>query len=157
MSWKQLTGGLRIGEHDTTFPANGKEMREAVLEWTDSVNSFPEEALVLVEGKKDLNALREMGIVHEISILNKGVNLFDLISSISTGNFRDSKSAFQGTVIILTDWDRKGGMLASRLKKACLHLDVRFDLELRREIASLTGKWIKDIESLPAFISHLDL
>ena len=146
-----------MGTHDTGFPANGREMMEAVLEWTDSVNSYPGEALLLVEGKKDLSALGELGIVQEILIMNKGVNLFDLISSISTGDLRDTRSPFEGTVIILTDWDRKGGMLASRLKKACLHLDVSFDLDLRREIASLTGKWIRDIESLPAFLSHLDL
>jgi 5S rRNA maturation endonuclease (ribonuclease M5) len=146
-----------MGAFDTGFPANGREMMDAVLEWTGSVNSFPGEALLLVEGKKDLSALKELGISQEISILNKGVNLFDLISSISTGDLRETGSPFEGTIIILTDWDRKGGMLASRLKKACLHLDVRFDLDLRREIASLTGKWIKDIESIPAFLSHLDL
>jgi 5S rRNA maturation endonuclease (ribonuclease M5) len=142
---------------DDGFPANGREMKEAILTWVDEMNSYPKKSIILVEGKKDINALKELGIKKDMIKINKGLNLFDLISWIKTGKLKDLDGTFDGTLIILTDWDRKGGMLASRLKKACLHMDMDFDLNLRKDIASLTGKWIKDIESIPSFMSHLEV
>ena len=141
---------------DIGYPSNGREMEEAILTWVEEINSYPGKSIILVEGKKDITALKELGIKKQIIKINKGLNLFDLISSIKTGKLKDMDGSFHGTLIILTDWDRKGGMLASRLKKACLHLDMDFDLQPRKDIASLTGKWIKDIESIPSFMSHLD-
>jgi 5S rRNA maturation endonuclease (ribonuclease M5) len=130
-------------------------MRDAIQDWIESINSYPDPSMILVEGFKDTAALKELGITSRAVFMNKGMNIFDLISSITSGSMMDDDRPFDGVIIILTDWDRKGGMLASRLRKACLHLDVRFDLEIRREIASLAGKWIKDVESIPSFLSHL--
>jgi 5S rRNA maturation endonuclease (ribonuclease M5) len=141
---------------DTGFPSNDMEMKDAILQWVESLNTYSEDSLILVEGTKDVAALKRLDIRKDALFINKGMNLFDLISSIGDGRIMDSGLPFHGTLIILTDWDRKGGMLASRLKKACLHLDVSFDLDFRRDIAILTGKWIKDVESLPSFMSHLD-
>ena len=137
------------------FPMSDMEMREAIQDWIESVNSYPEECIILVEGIKDLTALKESGVTKKVLFINKGMNIFDLIESIRSGAILENDEHFNGVVIILTDWDRKGGMLATRLRKACLHLDVRFDLEIRRELASLTGKWIKDVESISSFLSHL--
>jgi len=55
--------------------------------------------------------------------------------------------------VILTDWDRTGGRIASKLKEGCKNLGLQYDIDKRRELARLTGKWIRDVESVDALIS----
>jgi 5S rRNA maturation endonuclease (ribonuclease M5) len=137
------------------FPSDETALLEMLEEWLDHLNNYPFEVIIVVEGKKDMTALEDLGIGRRIDHLNKGKNMFDLVSSISERSFQDKDDPFEGKMIILTDWDRKGGILASRLKKACLHLEVDYDMEPRRKLIFLTGQWIKDVESLPSFIEGL--
>jgi 5S rRNA maturation endonuclease (ribonuclease M5) len=58
-------------------------------------------------------------------------------------------------VIILTDWDKRGGRLARSLKDACANSGLRYDLDFRRRIALIAGRWVKDVESLPALLRNL--
>ncbi len=146
-----------MSSRDGVYPSNDKEVREKIMEWLEELNSREDEWAILVEGKKDMAALVLMGVTHPIIELNRGMNIFDLIDLIGSGELPELNAPFKGTLVILTDWDRKGGMLASRVKKACIHLDVRIDVDVRRDISSIVGKWIKDVESIPAFLSHLDV
>ncbi|MFP4170984.1 MAG: hypothetical protein ACLFUV_08195 [Methanomassiliicoccales archaeon] len=57
--------------------------------------------------------------------------------------------------IILTDWDRKGGQLCRLLKNALKANGVRFDTSQRARLVRMSKKEIKDVESLPAFMSKL--
>jgi len=99
-------------------------------------NSF----LIVVEGRRDILSLRNLGIESEIDILpcaNKPIAEF------CEGIAETGKS-----VIILTDWDRKGGILASALMTQFRNLDTECDGSYREKLLYHTKKEIKDVESL---------
>ena len=66
---------------------------------------------VIVEGNKDVSALRELGLVGEIITLNRGKNLYDFCFDIT--------ERFQ-RVIILLDWDKVGESLTRNIS---MHLN----------------------------------
>jgi 5S rRNA maturation endonuclease (ribonuclease M5) len=101
---------------------------------------------IIVEGKKDVEALALLGITKNVITLSKGVSVFSFSEAIS----RRSRKA-----VILTDWDRKGGHLARMLKEALMNNGVTVDDRIRARLAILSKKEVKDIESLPKFVTHL--
>jgi 5S rRNA maturation endonuclease (ribonuclease M5) len=101
---------------------------------------------VIVEGKKDEKALRELGVKGEIVRLNKGDSIFSTCERLS----KDHKK-----VILMTDWDRKGGHLGKLLKDGLEANGVRYDEDIRARLAVLTKKDIKDVESLAKQLERL--
>ena len=57
--------------------------------------------------------------------------------------------------IILTDWDNKGEYLAYELESQLKALCVPFDSSIRKRLADLCRKDIKDIESLNSMYKRL--
>ena len=101
---------------------------------------------VIVEGERDVRALREVGLTGEVLPLNTGVPLFNLAESISRRHRR---------AIILTDWDRRGGQLARLLRDALEANGVRYDDAFRARLTTLCRKDIKDVEGLAGFVERL--
>ena len=101
---------------------------------------------VIVEGSRDVAALKRMGIVKNVTALHKGVSVFSFCENLS----RESSAA-----IVLTDWDRRGGMLARMLRDGLKANGVEVNDYIRKRIVMLSKKEIKDIESLPKFIERL--
>jgi 5S rRNA maturation endonuclease (ribonuclease M5) len=101
---------------------------------------------VIVEGKKDVAALRRVGIDANVVSIGKGQSIFTFCEELS----REHKSA-----VILTDWDRKGGHLARTIKEALEANGVKPLDSIRTQLVLLCKKEIKDIESLPTFVSRL--
>ncbi len=102
---------------------------------------------IIVEGRKDVRALRELGIEGIVIVLNDGNSIIDTCTNLS----KEHKKA-----IILTDWDRKGGQLARLLMEALEANDMRYDNDIRATISRLSKKEIKDIESLPKYLARLE-
>jgi len=98
---------------------------------------------VIVEGEKDILALRKLGLRGEIITLNKGVNLID---------FSDQIAEKFKSVIILTDWDRRGGFLCHTILRN-LKGRVNCNTYFRESLAKLTT--IKTVESLPSWIQTM--
>lgn len=101
---------------------------------------------IVVEGSRDVRALREIGVEGLIKPINTGVGII---------NFCEALSAEHGSFIILTDWDRKGGQIAHHLRIGFESVDVKFDLQIRAQMAMLVKKEIKDVESLPSYLERL--
>jgi len=101
---------------------------------------------IIVEGKKDAEALALLGITKNVITLSKGISIFTFSEAIS----RRSRKA-----VVLTDWDRKGGHLARMLMEALMNNGVAVDDRIRAKLAVLSKKEVKDIESLPKFVTHL--
>jgi len=101
---------------------------------------------IIVEGKKDERALRTLGFGGTILQLNRGLSVV---------NFCDELKARYEKVIILCDWDRTGGKLASKLSSCLANLGMEYDIELRREIIFLAKKRIKDVEGILSYVSDL--
>ncbi len=103
---------------------------------------------ILIEGKKDEEALKELGINgHIIKVSGSGLKLFE-IAELAT--------ELSSKVIILTDFDRKGDILAKKLSEDIQSLGSHPDLSIRRKIMKITRRYIKDIESLPKHIKRLE-
>jgi 5S rRNA maturation endonuclease (ribonuclease M5) len=101
---------------------------------------------VLVEGARDVAALRDLGFEGTILKLNSGEGLVERA---------DHLSRAYGRIIILTDWDPKGLRLHERLKELLEDCQVEVEdrnwLRLRR----LCGGGCRTIEDLPALIRSL--
>ena len=101
---------------------------------------------VIVEGRKDERALREMGLSGTVLRLDTGKSVF---------NFCEGLRGEYDRVIILTDWDRRGGRLARALREGLMANGISYDVELRKQIAFLVRKEVKDVEGLPKLLSKL--
>ena len=97
---------------------------------------------IIVEGKKDEEALRKLGASGTIIRLNTGQSIFQFCEELA----RDYKQ-----VIILTDWDAKGQQLFNRLKRDlqnnCVKAIDNFWLEFKR----YCSKEIHEVEFLTKF------
>jgi 5S rRNA maturation endonuclease (ribonuclease M5) len=98
---------------------------------------------VLVEGPRDVAALRSLGIHGPLRQLHgPGSVLAEA----------DRAARETDALIVLTDWDRTGGSLARRLREN-LSGRITLDLEIRRRLARIAH--VKCVEDLPAFRRNL--
>ena len=117
-----------------------EEVELALEELVEMNNSVP----VIVEGVKDQRALRKLGLIGTIIKINKGMSLSD---------FSDWISVRYKKVIILSDWDRRGGSLCRRLKEL-LEGRVQIDVEFRQRLS--TYAMIKKVEGLPSWLETIN-
>ena len=104
---------------------------------------------VVVEGKKDTSALKNLGYNGLIIELNDGRSVLSTVESLA------QKLGSSGKFVIMTDWDRTGGKLAKQLKEYGESSDLYPDLTIRRSLALLFSKDISCIEELPTVIRTL--
>lgn len=123
-----------------------QETLDEVEELLRQLRERPEGTVLLVEGRKDRQALAVLDIEGEIVQVQDARGIFGVAEELA----RKGQEA-----IVLTDWDRKGGQLAELLRHALKANGVRYDDTIRARMSALGKKEIKDIESLPAFLSLL--
>ena len=102
-------------------------------------------AVLLVEGKRDLEALRLLGVEGSI-ILTSQEQLFVLAERVAMNS---------SDVILLSDWDERGDEVAKITEVYLRSNGVAPDCILRRKLKELVKKDIKDVESLYVFIERL--
>lgn len=122
------------------------ERLEQVLKVLDEIERLSSEAAIVVEGLKDIEALRRLGIDKNVVALGRGRSIVA---------FCEDLAKEHDEVVILTDWDRKGGHLARTLKEALTTNSVKALESPRTQLVILTKKEIKDVEGLPAFLERL--
>jgi len=103
---------------------------------------------IIVEGKKDLETLRTLGVQGLIvTAKTGGKSRLDLLTEIEKIGYRE--------VILLLDFDRRGkewtAILRQNLEKARIKVNVTF----RKELLRSAGKELKDIEGLAAYLQTL--
>ena len=103
---------------------------------------------IVVEGKKDLQALRDLGIIGKILTVKTGGKSFLEATA-------EIEALHADEVILLLDFDRRGkegtGRLQQSLKRTKINVNSQFWLELH----GLVGREIHCIESLPSYLSTL--
>ena len=110
----------------------------------ESLNGTP----VIVEGKKDVIALRMLGIKGRlITLKTKGKSFLDVISEIQKTKVSE--------IILFLDFDKRGKEATKCLQKNLEHLKIRYNLTFWRELYTLTRKELQYIESLPAYLGNL--
>jgi 5S rRNA maturation endonuclease (ribonuclease M5) len=102
-------------------------------------------AVVIVEGKRDILSLKKLGIRGR----------FELATRHSLFNFSERIANMGCEVIILTDWDRRGDLLATKLSEFFGNFGIKPELQIRNKLRLITQKEIKDIESLYTYVSKL--
>ena len=105
---------------------------------------------VIVEGKRDTKALRNLGFGGIIIELNDGHSLLSTVENIAHKFGRRSK------FVVLTDWDRTGEILAKQLKEYGESCDLIPNLRIRQKLSILSSKEITCIEELPTFVNALN-
>jgi 5S rRNA maturation endonuclease (ribonuclease M5) len=104
-------------------------------------------AIIIVEGKRDVLSLKKLGIDGN----------FELATRHSLFNFSEGIAQLGSEVVILTDWDRRGDLLAIKLSGYFESFGLKPKLELRNKLRLLSQKEIKDVESLYTYVSKLRL
>src|SRR4030042_4150823 len=81
-----------------------EELEKVLFELIEENKKIP----IVVEGDKDVFSLRKLGVTGEIIITNSGLSIIDFCDKIA----EDYKE-----IILLTDWDRKGGFICYTIQR----------------------------------------
>jgi len=107
-----------------------------------------EGGVIVVEGIRDRDSLRKIGITGRILCLqNSRKNALGFVEDLHDVN----------EVIILTDFDREGVFLAKRLARILNAESIRNNLTLWRDLRRLARSDIRSIEELPKYYQRLQV
>ncbi|SRR5579885_2968956 len=110
-----------------------------IHEFVRSLNS-KKDSIVVVEGKKDEEALNKLGFAGKVCQFHAFKGL---------AKFADSVSKYK-RLIILLDSDRKGAYLTKRILSQLEHR-MTVDLSFRRKLTAITKGKIRHIEDLSLY------
>jgi 5S rRNA maturation endonuclease (ribonuclease M5) len=123
------------------------ERYERLLEVFEDLSEVNRHTPVLVEGRRDAEALRELGLRGEIEVYNKGLSMHEFCESVLEKHDR---------IVLLMDWDSTGEKLQDRLSRELAgHWEEHESF--RRLLRVLCQKEIKDMEGVPCLIRRLGL
>jgi len=125
---------------------NDEERLNEITEVLEELKELSRDHVLLIEGLKDKRALSSIGI---------GGDIFMIQSEGGPIKAAEYASEHGGKAVILTDWDRKGGMIAGELEDQLHSLGVGYDASIRAKLSFLCKKYIKDIESLDTLLERL--
>lgn len=125
--------------------ANERE-RERFKRLLDVIEKLIEEnreVPVIVEGMRDERSLRSLGLEGEVLLLNTGEPILDLCERLARAYRR---------IILMTDWDRKGGVLAEKLRTNLSNSPLTVDPDFRRKLALSVQKGVNSVELLAGYV-----
>ena len=122
------------------FEKSFEDLNKALSELREKNNVIP----IIVEGEKDIEALRKLDIKGKIISVNSGVSLT---------NFCDRIARKYQEIIILTDWDRRGGYLCHTIKR---NLEGRVICDTYYREVFAKNAIIKTVEGLPSWITTIN-
>ena len=103
---------------------------------------------IVVEGKKDAEALRDLGVCGTIVTVKTGGKSF-LQATVEIEALRETE------IILLLDFDRRGREGTKRLLAGLERGKIRVNLKFWRELSGLIGREIQSIESLNSYLDTL--
>jgi len=121
------------------FKKSIEDLEEIIAELGEESRSIT----IIVEGKKDIEALRKLDISGSIISVNAGVPLID---------FCDKIAQEHTDIIILTDWDRKGGYLCRTIKR---NLEGRVNCNTKYRELLAKNTMIRTLEGLPSWLETM--
>jgi 5S rRNA maturation endonuclease (ribonuclease M5) len=104
--------------------------------------------LIIVEGKKDIEALKALSIdANVIAAKTGGKSLLDVISEVEKTDARK--------VILLLDFDRRGKELTRTLITHLEKTGIRLNLRFWHDLFNLVSSEVKDVEGLASYMETL--
>ncbi|MCW3984068.1 MAG: toprim domain-containing protein [Candidatus Bathyarchaeota archaeon] len=101
---------------------------------------------IVVEGKKDADALCELGVSGKVLTVKTGGKSF-LQATTEIEAFGACE------VILLLDFDRRGKEGTKRLQQNLERDQIKANIRFWRELAALVNRDVQCIESLPAYLA----
>ncbi len=126
-----------------------KKKEEKILEIikrlaTESAKGTP----IIVEGKKDVNALRALAIDGKIiEAKTSGKSLLDVISEVENCGTRE--------VILLLDFDRRGKEWTKRIGQYLENTRIKPNVAFWKKLQCIVGREVKDVEGLTSYMETL--
>lgn len=118
------------------------QVLEALAE--DSAKGKP----VVVEGKKDVDALHALGVAGTVlTVKTGGKSFLDAVSEIEKMSVPE--------VILFLDFDRRGKEGTKRLKQSLERAKIKPNVKFWRALSALVGQEIQCVESLTAYMRTL--
>ncbi len=115
---------------------------EGVLERLRLANK---ECPVIVEGRRDRDALQRLGLEGEIITIHSGGTLYD---------FAEELIHAHKTIILLPDWDDRGELLYGKLASLLRGIYERHE-SIRNRLIELCSGLIKEVEEIPSLLEYL--
>lgn len=122
------------------------ERAERLREVLEALREANELVPVIVEGKRDMEGLRALGLEGEIIALHSGKPIYEFCEDILDSFDR---------VIVLMDWDRKGDLLQRELANNLARHYEEFSA-FRELIRMLCQKDILHVEGIPKLLRRLE-
>lgn len=118
------------------------EKIKKVLQYLYEINKF---VPIIVEGKKDKKALRELGFDGEIITLHSGKSIYE---------FSETVAHRYEKIVLLIDWDEKGQEL---YKKICENLHGMWEdfASIREVLKMLCQKEVSEIDEIPKLFHRI--
>jgi len=111
---------------------------------TESAKGTP----IIVEGQKDVKALRNLNITGDIiTAKSSGKSFLDVLSEVEKRE--------KPRVILLMDFDRRGKEWTNRLAQRLEKMRITPNLLFWKELLGLVGREVKDIEGLATYLETL--
>lgn len=119
---------------------------EEILKVLGRLKELSADHVILVEGRKDREALAYLGISGDV---------FQIQSSGGPSAAAEYVESRGGKAVILTDWDRRGGNLAAALRDILGRDNPDIDSSVREDLSRLSRHYIKDVEALGSLVDRL--
>ena len=115
---------------------------EALVE--ESARGIP----IVVEGKKDVEALRQFGVAGSVICLKTGGKSLD-------GAFQEIEQTGATEVILLLDFDRRGREGTNRLKENLERAHIVPNMAFWQSLSSLLARDVQCVESISGYVETL--
>jgi 5S rRNA maturation endonuclease (ribonuclease M5) len=102
-------------------------------------------AAIIVEGRRDLQALRALGLPGPVIMASRRSAL----------DLAEDAARSYAQIILLTDWDGKGDEMCKTIEYHLRSVGSRPDKEIRSRLKKLVKKEIKDVESLSQYAQRM--
>ena len=120
---------------------------DRLREFIERLNEESENgSVIVVEGKRDVEALIRMGFNGNLTILNHFKGITDFV---------DNHYQITKKIILLLDMDRTGKYLTSRLLRQLQYKGNNVSLSYKKALAKISNGKIRHIEDLVMYIPHL--
>ncbi len=129
-----------------------KRLQEKEEKVTEALNLLVEESAkgtpILVEGKKDVQTLRTLGVLGPVvTVKTGGKSYLDIVSEIEKQ--KPTK------VMLLLDFDRRGKQGTNRIRYNLESTGIKVDLEVWLTLLGSVGKDVQCIEGLATYLESL--
>ncbi len=131
-----------------------RRLQEKEEKLTEALSRLAEESsrgiLILVEGKKDFETLRTLGIAGPVVTVKTGGRSFlDIVTELEEKRTPE--------VILLLDFDRRGKQGTNRLRRNLERAGIKVDLEHWLMLLGTVGKDVQCVEGLSGYLENLKL